>query len=220
MIRATSVLPAGTWAGTPADTVLLDFEARHRRRVAMSARGGMSFLLDLAAPLGLRHGDGLLLEDGRVIAVEAAAEPLADISADSPAILARLAWQLGNQQLPTQLFGEHLRIRRDPVVEAKLAERGARITPVSAPFDPEDDAIGGEGARFWHSVEFTQGQGFSRHSSFSQRSGSGFAEAHGHAYAGGHASAHSPPASEGQGRGSHRDWDEADPSDGQDHRPG
>ncbi|BCP55285.1 hypothetical protein K32_39020 [Kaistia sp. 32K] len=224
MIRATSVLPAGTWAGTPADTVLLDYEARHRRRLAMSARGGVSFLLDLPAREALHHGDGLLLEDGRVIAVEAAAEPLADISAETPAKLVRLAWLLGNQQLPAQLLGEHLRIRRDPVVEAELAERGARIMPISAPFDPEEDSVGGDGPRFWHSVEFTHG--FSRHAGFSESGGSGFAEARGQAFASSHSPsrAHSTSTSESHskkpGSATEPDGEETDPSGGPDDRSG
>ncbi|WP_018183376.1 urease accessory protein UreE [Kaistia granuli] len=225
MIRATSVLPAGTWAGTPADTVLLDFEARRRRRVAMSAKGGMSFFLDLPASTVLRQGDGLLLEDGRVVLVEAAVEPLADIAAPDAATLARLAWHLGNQRLPTQLLGDHLRIRRDPIVEAELVERGARIAPVVAAFDPEADAVGPGGPGFWHSVEFSHGQGFSRHSSFSHHSGDGFAGAYGHSYA---SSSHAPsyadttsePPHDPGGGPSHPDWDEADAQDGQDHRPG
>lgn len=198
MIRATTILPAGTWTGTPADTVLLDFDARHRRRLAMSARGGMSFLLDLPAAIGLRHGDGLLLEDGRIIAVEAAAEPLVDISANSLPQLIRIAWHLGNRQLPTQLMGDHLRIRRDHVVEAMLVGLGAAITLVDAPFEPESDGDkpAGPGAGFAQGHAFSEGQGFaysqgsSRNRSFSrgfsQGAGPAFSEAHGHAHANSH----------------------------------
>jgi len=70
MIRAIEVIPAGAWRGPPADIVELDREQRHRRRVAMVGRGNTQFLLDLAEAVVLRHGDGLMLEDGRLIAVE------------------------------------------------------------------------------------------------------------------------------------------------------
>ena len=48
MLRADKVIPAGHWSGAPADTVVLDFDARYRRRVAMTGVGGLEFLLDLA----------------------------------------------------------------------------------------------------------------------------------------------------------------------------
>ena len=137
MIRATSVLPAGSWTGTVADIVLLDFEARHRRRLAMSGRGGVSFLLDLPIAMALHPGDGLVLEDGRIVAVEAATERLVDVSADSAPRLARIAWHIGCRYLPTQFLGDHLRIRPDSELEAFLAGLGATLLRLDAPFDPE-----------------------------------------------------------------------------------
>ncbi len=142
MIRALSVSPAGSWSGAPADTVVLDFDARHRRRIAMAGKGGTFFLLDLPEAVALRHGDGLVLEDGRIVAVEAEAEALVEVSAQDAAHLVRIAWHLGNRHLPTQLLGDRLRIRRDHVIEAMLAGLGAIVTPLAAPFDPEGGAYG------------------------------------------------------------------------------
>ena len=48
MLRATSVKQAGLWNGAAADWVVLDFDGRHRRRMAMTGEGGLAFLLDLA----------------------------------------------------------------------------------------------------------------------------------------------------------------------------
>jgi len=142
MIRAVSVYPPGLWSKAPADVVVLDFDARHRRRVAMTARGGLAFLLDLPEAVALGHGAGLLLEDGRVVAVEAAPEALVEVSAKDPAHLLRVAWHLGNRHLPTQLLGDRLRIRRDHVIEAMLVQLGAFVVPVEAAFDPEGGAYG------------------------------------------------------------------------------
>ncbi|WEK50677.1 MAG: urease accessory protein UreE [Candidatus Kaistia colombiensis] len=207
MIRATSVLPAGSWTGAPADTVLLDFDARHRRRLAISGKSGVSFLLDLPMAVGLHHGDGLLLEDGRIIAVEAAVEPSIEISAASSSQLSRIAWHIGNRQLPMQIVGDHLRIRPDSAAEAVLAGLGATIRAVAAPFDPESPPHEEEGpwAGFWQG--FGDGQSFSEsfgassgpdhaaaHGAF-HRSGPAFAEARGHAHASGH-SRHSYTRSE------------------------
>ncbi|MCX5494653.1 urease accessory protein UreE [Kaistia dalseonensis] len=142
MIRATSVYPAGLWSKAASDVVLLDFDARHRRRVAMSAKGGTAFLLDLPEAVALAHGDGLLLEDGRIVAVEAAPEALVEVTAENQAHLVRIAWHLGNRHLPTQLLGDRLRIRRDHVIEAMLVGLGAIVTPIDAAFDPEGGAYG------------------------------------------------------------------------------
>ncbi|SHF53750.1 urease accessory protein [Kaistia soli DSM 19436] len=142
MIRAISVYPAGLWSKAASDTVVLDFDARHRRRVAMSAKGGSAFLLDLPGAVALRHGDGLMLEDGRIIAVEAAPETLAEVTARDPAHLVRIAWHLGNRHLPTELLGDRLRIRRDHVIEAMLEGLGAVVAPVEAAFNPEGGAYG------------------------------------------------------------------------------
>ena len=59
MLRADKVTPAGQWSGAPADTVVLDFDERYRRRFVMTGVGGLEFLLDLAEAAMLRGGDGL-----------------------------------------------------------------------------------------------------------------------------------------------------------------
>jgi urease accessory protein len=142
MIRATEVLPAGTWTAPAADSVTLDAEGRHRRRVAMKAEGGLAFLLDLAQPAALRDRDGLQLEDGRVVLVLAAPEKLAEITARNPAALARIAWHLGNRHFAAQILGERIRIRRDHVIEALMLKLGASVAHIEAPFEPEGGAYG------------------------------------------------------------------------------
>ena len=101
MIRATRVQGQHRWTQPPADTVVLDFDDRHRRRMAMTGTRGLEFLLDLASAVALRGGDALVLEDGRLVEVVAAAEPLAEIRCNDPQHLVRVAWHLGNRHLPT-----------------------------------------------------------------------------------------------------------------------
>jgi urease accessory protein len=147
MLRADRVIPAGHWSGAPADTVVLDFDARYRRRVAMTGVGGLEFLLDLTEAAMLRGGDGLRLEDGRLVEVVAEPEPLAEIRAADPLALTRVAWHLGNRHLPTELLPKTLRIRRDPVIEAMAEGLGARVIALEAPFNPEGGAyVKAEGA--------------------------------------------------------------------------
>ena len=143
MIRATEVKPQHRWAEAPADTVVLDFDDRHRRRMAMTATRGLEFLLDLENAVALRGGDALVLDDGRLIEVVAAPEPLLEIRCNDPHHLVRVAWHLGNRHLPTQITAKGLRIRRDHVIEAMVKGLGARVIEIEAPFDPEGGAYAG-----------------------------------------------------------------------------
>ena len=140
MIRATKVLGQHRWSLPPADTIVLDFDDRHRRRMAMTGTRGLEFLLDLENAVALRGGDALVLDDNRLIEVIAAPEPLVEIRGVDPQHLVRVAWHLGNRHLPTQITGKGLRIRRDHVIEAMVQGLGARIIEIEAPFDPEGGA--------------------------------------------------------------------------------
>src|ERR1700719_845807 len=145
MIRATQVRSSHRWSEPPADTVVLDFDDRHRRRMAMTGTRGLEFLLDLENATVLRGGDALVLDDGRLIEVVAAPEPLAEIRGTDPQHLVRVAWHLGNRHLPTQITAKGLRIRRDHVIEAMVKGLGARVIEIEAPFDPEGGAYAGGG---------------------------------------------------------------------------
>ena len=140
MISATQVRKQHHWSEAPADTVVLDFDDRHRRRMAMTGTRGLAFLLDLESAVALRGGDALVLDDGRLIEVVAAPEPLAEIRCKDPQRLIRVAWHLGNRHLPTQIMANALRIRRDHVIEAMVRGLGARVIEIEAPFDPEGGA--------------------------------------------------------------------------------
>jgi len=159
MIRATQVRGQYRWSEAAADTVVLDFDDRHRRRMAMTGTRGLEFLLDLEHAVALRGGDALVLEDGRLIEVVAAPEPLLEIRGNDPQHLVRVAWHLGNRHLPTQIMGKALRIRRDHVIEDMVKGLGARVIEIESPFDPEGGAYAGDG----HAHE-THGHGGHDHS--------------------------------------------------------
>src|SRR5437764_7822426 len=140
MIRATTVLGQHRWTHAAADTVVLDFDDRHRRRMAMTGTRGLEFLLDLENAVALRGGDALVLEDGGLVEVVAAPEPLLEIRGHDPHHLIRVGWHLGNRHLPTQIMAKSLRIRRDHVIAAMVKGLGARVIEIEAPFDPEGGA--------------------------------------------------------------------------------
>lgn len=140
MIRATAIRGQHRFSDKPADTVVLDFDDRHRRRMAMTGTRGLAFLLDLEQAVALRGGDALVLEDGRLVEVVAAPEPLLEIRGRDPHHLVRLAWHLGNRHLPTQITAKALRIRRDHVIAEMAQGLGAKVIEIEAPFDPEGGA--------------------------------------------------------------------------------
>jgi len=140
MLHAHSVVPSGAWSGEPADTVVLDYDERYRRRIAMTGVRGLDFLLDLPEAVMLRAGDGLKLEDDRIVEVVAAPEALVEIRAADAAALTRIAWHFGNRHLPTELMRKSLRIRRDPVIEDMARLLGGAVVAIEAPFNPEGGA--------------------------------------------------------------------------------
>ncbi|MGA2313132.1 MAG: urease accessory protein UreE [Xanthobacteraceae bacterium] len=141
MKRAREVKTAGHWDSASAvDSITLDADERHRRRVVLTGERGTKFLLDLPQATALRDGDGLLLDDGAIVRIVGRPEPLIEIAAADARELARVAWHIGNRHIDVQIVGERLRIRRDHVIEDMLRGLGARLTPVEAPFDPEHGA--------------------------------------------------------------------------------
>lgn len=134
-----SVLRAVTVAGDgePFDTLTLDHEARHCRRVRLRTDGGRDLMIDLPHARHLHDGERLVLEDGRRVRVRAAPELVLDIVAPD---LARIAWHLGNRHCPTQILAGTLRIRADHVLAEMLRGLGCTLVERTAPFEPEHGA--------------------------------------------------------------------------------
>jgi urease accessory protein len=140
LIRANKVIHAGDWSGDATDAVVLAYDDRHRRRLAMKGERGVEFLLDLPEAIALRNGDGLVLEDGRMVEVRAKPEPLLVVQAKNAHHLTRLAWHLGNRHVPAAIEKSRILIRPDHVLAEMLAGLGAEVSAVEAPFDPEGGA--------------------------------------------------------------------------------
>lgn len=122
------------------DTITLDHQGRHRRRVALTTDGGMEFLLDLDRAVVLDDGDAFELEDGRLVQVKAAPEKLLEVTTFNPLRLMRAAWHLGNRHVATEITAEALYITQDPVIETMLRGIGASTKQVVRPFKPERGA--------------------------------------------------------------------------------
>ncbi len=162
MILAQAIFSAGAWSGTAADRVVLTYNDRHRRRIAMQGEGGLMFLLDLVEATLLRDGDALVLEDGRLVEVRARPEPLLDVRGRDALHLTRLAWHLGNRHVPAAIEPHRVLIRPDPVIAEMLAGLGAEVSAVEAVFDPEGGAYaqaGGPARSNVHTHDHVPGRG-------------------------------------------------------------
>ncbi|MCJ2143055.1 urease accessory protein UreE [Methylobacterium sp. E-066] len=144
MIRATRILRREHLSGGEiVDRVVLDSGERHRRRVAMRGAGGLGFLLDLPEAAVLDDGDALVLEDGRLVWVEAAPERLLEIRAASDHALKRLIWHIGNRHIPAEIGAEAVWIADDHVLADMVRGLGGTAEPVERPFRPEGGAYSG-----------------------------------------------------------------------------
>lgn len=125
---------ARRWPASPSP-----YDGRFLRRKVLTTDTGERFLVDLPQTTSLDHGDALELNDGRLIGIVAAPEPLLEITGPD---LTRLAWHIGNRHCPCQIAPDRLRIQRDPVIRDMLERLGATVTEIDAPFTPEGGAYG------------------------------------------------------------------------------
>jgi urease accessory protein len=141
MNRASAILPAATWdRAREIGDIIADADARYRRRMRFTTRQGLDFLLDLPRPQRLADGDGLELDDGRVVRVVAQTEALLEITAFDDHALTKIAWHLGNRHVSVQFLRHRLRIRAEATA-ADLVERlGGDAAEIEAAFDPEPGA--------------------------------------------------------------------------------
>jgi urease accessory protein len=141
MSRAIKVLRADQPRDRKAvDTAILTLDHRRMHQGDVCTAKGERIVLDLAPPVWLHTDDALVLDDGRLIDIVAAPEPLLEVrAADGPTFL-RIAWLLGDHHVPTQILRLRLRTRNQPTVAALLSQHAIETIEIEAPFDPEGGA--------------------------------------------------------------------------------
>jgi urease accessory protein len=144
MLRAISIIAPGH-RREPYDTIVLDHDQRRLRRKLLRLTGGDEVLVDFPRTLTLEHGSALELEDGRLVAIVAAAELLYEIRGRDPAHLVRLAWHIGNRHTSAQLEESRILIKRDHVLKTMLEGLGAVVGNVAEPFFAEHGAYHSHG---------------------------------------------------------------------------
>ncbi len=131
------------------DQLVLPFDRRQKSRLRVELASGTEAALLLERGTILRGGDLLEAEDGRVIQVVAADQPVLLVTADTPRNLMRAAYHLGNRHVPLQVGDGWLRLEQDHVLQDMLLGLGMTVTGELAPFEPEAGAYGG-GHRHGH----------------------------------------------------------------------
>ncbi|MEO0666517.1 MAG: urease accessory protein UreE [Pseudomonadota bacterium] len=125
--------------GPVIDHVSLTYEDRFLRRKVLTLASGAQLLVDLPQTTSLNHGGALITTDKAEIEIQAAPEPLLEVTGDS---LHRIAWHIGNRHTPCQIEDTRLLIQRDHVMADMLSKIGATTREVTEPFTPEGGAYG------------------------------------------------------------------------------
>ena len=127
-----------------AATVELDWDVRQKSRFDTTDSLGRHLGVFLPRGTLLRGGDVLVVEDGSMVRVLAAPQPVLRISAcpthGSPFDLTRAAYHLGNRHVPIELKPDHLKIEPDHVLADLLRAMHLIVNTVDEAFEPEGGA--------------------------------------------------------------------------------
>src|SRR5690554_5191664 len=123
MTRLTEFAPPGVESH---DTLTLPFEARQKSRLLVRLDSGAEAGVFLPRGTVLRDGDRLLADDGRVVLVRAAAEPVSVVRTADALLFARACYHLGNRHVALQIESGELRYLRDHVLDDLV--RGLGLT--------------------------------------------------------------------------------------------
>ena len=127
-----------------AASVELDWDVRQKSRFDATDSQGRHLGVFLPRGTAVRGGDVLVAEDGSLIAVRAAPQPVLLVRHCSdhgaPFDLLRAAYHLGNRHVALQLAPDHLKLEPDHVLAAMLRQMHLIVTDASEAFEPEGGA--------------------------------------------------------------------------------
>ncbi|MFG6490338.1 urease accessory protein UreE [Roseateles sp. BYS78W] len=157
MIHATKRIAGGAGLAAVlvkrAATLELDWDTRSKSRFSATDSTGREIGVVLPRGTTLRGGDVLVAEDGSMLRVIAAAQPVLQVrfcaEHGQPFDLLRAAYHLGNRHVPLELQPELLQFEPDPVLADMLRRQHLIVTEAQAAFEPEGGAYG-EGAGHAH----------------------------------------------------------------------
>jgi urease accessory protein len=148
MLSVNKHLPAGRGLAAAllkrAATVDLDWDVRQKSRFDATDSTGRHLGVFLARGSVLRGGDVLVAEDGSLVRVVAAPQPVLRVTAcpahGGPTDLPRAAYHLGNRHVALEVKADHLQFEPDPVLADMLRSMHLIVNEVHAPFEPEGGA--------------------------------------------------------------------------------
>jgi len=148
MLTVNKLLPQGQGLASVllkrAATVELDWDVRQKSRFDATDSQGRTLGVFLPRGTVVRGGDVLVAEDGSMIRVQAAPQPVLVITPcaehGSPFDLVRAAYHLGNRHVQIELQPDHLKIEPDHVLADMLRAMHLTVAELQAPFEPEGGA--------------------------------------------------------------------------------
>jgi urease accessory protein len=149
MLQVSKILHEGHGLARPllnrAATVELDWDVRQKSRFECTDSQGRQLGVFLPRGTSVRGGDVLVAEDGSMIRVVAAPQPVMVIrqgERGSAFDLLRAAYHLGNRHVPIELNPDHLKIEPDHVLAEMLRAMHLAVSDTFGPFEPEGGAYG------------------------------------------------------------------------------
>ncbi|RYF61380.1 MAG: urease accessory protein UreE [Comamonadaceae bacterium] len=183
MLIANKLMPQGRGLAPVlikrACTLELDWDTRQKSR--FNAVDSQERALGIFLPRGtaVRGGDVLVVEDGSLVRVISAPQPVLRITHcaqhGTPFDLMRAAYHLGNRHVPIELHPDHLQIEPDHVLADMLRAMHLIVHEIQAAFEPEGGAYGGHVTNDGHSHH---GHGHAH----DHGHGHGHGDDHGHAH--------------------------------------
>ena len=193
MIQVSKLLPQGQGLAPVllkrATTVELDWDVRQKSRFAATDSAGRDLGIFLPRGTLVRGGDVLVAEDGSMVRVIAALQPVLVITHcknhGTPFDLTRAAYHLGNRHVPIELQPDHLKIEPDHVLADMLRAMHLIVTEQNLAFEPEGGAYaaghGGGHSHGDHGHDHHHGHGHSHDHSHSDAHDHGHSHDHSHA---------------------------------------
>jgi urease accessory protein len=159
MLTANKLMPQGGGLAPVllkrAAAVELDWDVRQKSRFDATDSQGRQIGVFLPRGTAVRGGDVLVAEDGSLIQVIAARQPVLVITHCSqhgtPFDLMRAAYHLGNRHVPIELKPDHLKIEPDHVLAGMLRSMHLIVREAEEAFEPEGGAYGAQGSGHGHS---------------------------------------------------------------------
>ncbi len=185
MITINKLMPRGAGLAPVllkrAATIELDWDTRQKSRFDATDSAGRSLGIFLPRGTAVRGGDVLVAEDGSLVRVIAAAQPVLRITHctqhGSPFDLIRAAYHLGNRHVPIELRPDHLKIEPDHVLADMLRAMHLIVHAETSAFEPENGAYAAGGHTHGH--DHDHGHGHDHADDHDHDHDHGLAHAHG-----------------------------------------